>query len=92
MVNAGTLNVRAIPSRGRVVEGERDALGIAKERLDSLVKQTPGDSVGFLARSGDGGVAGTKLVAQFRGTDPTRDGSSPARKHSTQEEEDKPGR
>ena len=70
-MDAGPLDVRPVPLRRRVVQGEGQPRWPATSGLTTSSDEAGGDVVGLLAGRGDGRVAGLELVAEPGGPDPS---------------------
>ena len=78
MVDAGPLDERPVPRRGRVVDGEHQTLPAGDQRLEEFLHQPGCDTIGPFAGGRDGGVAGAELLSQAGGPDATGHGAPPA--------------
>ena len=92
VVDAGPLDVRPVPPRRRVVQGDGQPLGVAEQRLDRRQQQVGGDGPGLLAGGRNGRVAGPVLIAEAGGADPAGDGPAAAGQEGAKEQEDESGR
>ena len=91
VVDAGPLDVRPVPLRRRVVQGERQPLGPAHQRLDHRQHEVGGDRLGLLPGRRDGRVARPELVAEPGGADPTGDRPPAAGQDGAEEQQGEPG-
>lgn len=89
-MDAGPLDVRAVPLRRGVVQGEGEPLDPAHHRLDRLRDQACGDAVGLLTGRRHCGVTGLIFVAELGGADPTGDGTPSACEDGAEEQEGEP--
>ena len=90
VVDAGTLNVRTIARRRRVVQRERQPFGSTHQRLDHRDQQRRGDLVGLLADRRNRRVTRSELRAQAGRADPAGDRPATAREHRAEEQKDQP--
>src|SRR5262249_53975723 len=74
-----------------IVQGERQPLGSADQRLDHREYEVCGDRPGLLARRRDGRVTGAELIAESGGADPAGDGPAAASQDGAEEEQGEPG-
>ncbi len=91
VVDAGPLDVRPVPLRRGVVEGEGQPRGPREQRPDHFDQQASGDAVGPLAGGRDGDVAGRILVAELGRPDPGGDGPASPGQDGAEEQQGEPG-
>ena len=84
------LDVRPVPRRRGIIQGEDQPRVSLGERPDHLGQGTPCNAIGSLAGGRDGGVAGAELVAELRGADPTGDGPPASGEDGPEEQEGEP--
>jgi len=66
--------------------GEHEPIDLGQERLDHFMNQSCGEVIRAFADGRDGGVAGTELLAQAGGSDPSGHCPTPASQESTEPE------
>ena len=89
VMNAGPLHVRPVPPGGCIVHGQQHALA-ADQPHQQQHPQTLGQGFGLASQGLKEVVIVGEVVADLDGPQPARDGSPPARKHHSQENQRQP--
>ena len=91
VMDAGPLDVRPVPLRRGVVQGEGQPRGPLEQRPDHLGQEASGDAIGPLAGGGDGDVAGLEPIAELGRPDPGGDGPPAPGQDGAEEQQGEPG-
>ena len=91
VMHAGPLDVRSVPLRRGVIQGEGQTRGPRQQRADDFNQKTSGDVVGPLAGGRDGAVAGLIPAAEIGRPDLGGDSPAPQGKDGPEEQECEPG-
>src|SRR5947209_6606195 len=90
VMDSRPLDVRPVPLRRCVIQGEGQPRGPLEQRADDFDQETSGDAVGPLAGGRDGDVAGLILAAELGRPDPGGDGPASPGKDGAKEQQGEP--